>query len=100
MPREDALQVEARVLDPGHQVIPQHAHLMLHPGPGELDGFLLEGRTDHCFGLRPRRYSSNQSARSSISLTRSGQPCCLPSRTTSLAVEPTASQPLTNIWAW
>src|ERR1039458_4983676 len=24
MPREDALQVEARVLDPGHQVIPQH----------------------------------------------------------------------------
>ena len=100
MAREDALQVKARVLDPGHQVIPQHARVMLHPGPGELVGFLLEGRLDHGFGLMPRRYWSNQSAKSSMSLPMSGQPCCLPSRTTSLAVEPTASQPLTNVWAW
>ena len=30
----------------------------------------------------------------------SGQPWFLPSRTTSLAVEPTSSQRLTKVWDW
>ena len=100
MARKDALHVQTRILDAGHQVIPQHAGVVLHPGPGEFVRFRLEGYLDHGFGLMPRRYSSNQSAKRSISLPMSGHPWFLPSRTTSLAVEPTPSQRLTKVWAW
>ena len=41
-------------------------------------------------GCSPRRFSSNQSANTSRSFTMSGQPCCFPGRTTSLAFTPAA----------
>lgn len=47
-------------------------------------------------GLMARRCSSNQSAKIGKSFSMPGQPCCLPSRTTSFASTPTSLQRLTN----
>ncbi len=43
MPGENALEINARVFDPGNQVIAEHAGFVAHPGEDEFFRFLAEG---------------------------------------------------------
>lgn len=47
MARENALNVETRVFDVGHQIIAEHGGIVLHPCFLEVCGFLAEGVVQH-----------------------------------------------------